>query len=259
MASTGSRVQDDVRHLGTIVGDPRQGLIVALSTSSVFDDTSLVRSYWERDSADIDSGFQGHLYTGPDDIFAVNMSRNDDGAIDMVETALDANAEIWAATTGIRLCTSGSRLILACARERSGCAPHPRLSWHVAPLTETAAAEYRLGTGAFLAFVLDLTTLSLLTRDDRQAQTFSDQARLTSLLMDKTRAMALLQNHDVPRAQSWGFTSESWRSSGQMIPSAGRYVFKPAGGAAGIGVHYEHGDGSTEFVKANEASGSLGG
>src|SRR5680860_298184 len=101
MARTGLR--EDIRHLGTVIGDPDADRIVAVSTSGVFNDTTLVHAFWGASPSDIDSGMQGHLYAGPDDVFAIRMPHATAAAIALVSSSLDANAEIWAGLTGIRL------------------------------------------------------------------------------------------------------------------------------------------------------------
>jgi len=265
MADGGFRTGDDVTHLGTVVGEAGRGRIVALATSGVFDDPALVWAFWNRDAADIDSGIQGHLYTRPEDVFVVRMPRADDDAIASIAAALDVNAQIWATATGIRLASARSRLLMACAVGRSGTGPlAPHLTWHVGALSDAAALHFRSGNGALLAFVLDRATLERLNLDPPDA-VLSEQAATTSRFMDKNEAMRALQAIGVPAAQSWGFTPETWRRTGRrLLPADGRYVFKPSGGAAGIGVFFDPGSGSTaraieDHVGALQGTGQLPG
>ena len=242
MARTGYR--GDTRHLGTVVGDPDRPRIIAVSTSGVFHDDTLVRTFWGTDPSAIDSGIQGHLYAGPDDIFVVRIPEGTGPSINLLASALDANADIWAALTGIRLATSRSRIVLASDRARVTSLALPgTMSWHVGTLTDAAAAQYTAGHGSLLAFVLDETTLRPLgPAHDRLTQ----QARTTSMLMDKNRAMEILQRNAVPSAQTFALTSGAdLARSLREIPRVGRYVFKPAGGAAGIGVYRGAGTGAS--------------
>ena len=57
-------MKDGVNHLGLIIGDKDQDRIIAVATSSVFDDASLTRIFWKIENTSMDSGFQGHLYSG---------------------------------------------------------------------------------------------------------------------------------------------------------------------------------------------------
>ncbi|KFF60503.1 hypothetical protein JF66_03875 [Cryobacterium sp. MLB-32] len=250
----GTRTASDTRHLGTLVGDgPLAGgapgaRIIALSTCAVFSDTSLLRTYWRTDPGGIDSGIQGHLYTSPDDTFIVRMPRDTRRAVDHLSRCLAANAEIWASLTGIRLATCDSRVVLAAdhASVATTRLP-PTMSWQVGTLAEAAAAEYRSGNGSLLAFVLDEQTADALgVRDARLLR----QARLTSLLMDKNHAMTLLERSGVPAAHTYALTEAEWLA-GRLrdVPEHNRYVFKPAGGAAGIGVFFDaqHGSSMSEI------------
>jgi len=265
MTDGGFGTRDDVTHLGTVVGDADRGRIIALATSGVFDDPALVRAFWNRDATDIDSGLQGHLYTRPEDVFVVRIPRADDVAISLLAAALDVNAHIWAAATGISLASSRSRLVMACTVARSGTGPlAPHLTWHVGALADAAARQFRAGNGALLAFVLDRAVLERLNLETIDAA-LSEQAATTSRFMDKNESMRALQAIGVPTAESWGFTPETWRRTGpHLLPPDGRYVFKPSGGAAGIGVFFDRGSGSTARAIENhivslEATGRLPG
>ncbi|KGJ77536.1 hypothetical protein GY21_07475 [Cryobacterium roopkundense] len=229
--------------MGTVVGHAPGGLIIALSTSAVFGDASLLRTFWCTDPGGIDSGIQGHLYTSPDDIFIIRMPHDSSAAIDHLSRCLDVNAGIWAALTGISLATSQSRMVLTADHAADTAVSLPGdMSWHVGTLSDAAAAHYRAGSASLLAFVLDeefARTLGVL--DDPLAS----QARATSVLMDKNNAMEVLRSSGVPIPRTLTLTRNEWRARHlEDLPSSGRYVFKPAGGAAGIGVYFHPGSGS---------------
>ena len=202
----------DVDHLGVLVGDPAADRVVALSTASVFADHSLLRTYWHADPTTIDSGLQAHLYTRPDDVFVVNAPP---AALGTVSAAVDVNAEIWRRLTGMELASSRSRIVLAPA------------------VLHAAAAYYRAGAVAFLAFVLDDALAGELRIDD---SALLRQARATTRLMDKNVAMGVLAAHDVPRPVTHCWDDRTSPSQLDALPDGPSYVFKPAGGAAGIGV-----------------------
>ena len=97
--------RDDVRHLGTFVGGGAHR-IVALSTSAVFGDASLTRTYWGVRGDELDSGFQGHLYTRPGDVLVIRVPDGDERQAAMALAAIEVNRELWAQLRSVELCSS---------------------------------------------------------------------------------------------------------------------------------------------------------
>jgi ATP-grasp domain len=236
----------DVRHLGTIVGHPTSDRIIAVSTSVVFKDESLPRSFWGLDGAAIDSGFQGHMYTRPRDVQVVSVRGDDDDVPQMVMTAIGVNYELWKSLAGVELLPPTGRLVVASDHPSPSVDALPEnLTWHVGSLIDAAVARFRNTGESFLAFVLDNRLAKLLGLRDRGYAALIDQARATSLLMDKNVAMQALEDHAVDCARTYSVDDEG--DVGRVmsrIPPTGRYVFKPAGGAAGIGLYGNRGRGA---------------
>jgi len=245
MALNGYPELEDVDHLGTVIGHPTADRIIAVSTSEVFDDRSLLQTFWGKDATEIDSGIQGHLYTRPRDVLVLRLPRTDETALAQVFTALNRNSEIWQSLTGLQLATSRSRLVFSRSGATRAVLP-PNASWHTGTLSDAAAAQYQQGRGSVLAFVLNQATLQRLGVIDAD---LSSQAEMTSLLMDKNATMELLHAGQVPIAPTRRYTPRTWFEHGcRDLPDTGRYVFKPAGGAAGIGVFAPGPDGATSVA-----------
>lgn len=246
MQPTEIALKADVNHLGVLVGDPHSDRIIAVATSVVFADRSLPQTFWGIDDTAIDSGFQGHIYTRPNDILVVRVPSNDDTIPQMVVTAISVNYDIWKFLTGIQLSSAASRIVLASDHPSrpSACLPD-NLTWHVGGLLDAAATRYRNTGETFLAFVLNNQVAGMLDLRHKGGGALMDQARTTSLLMDKNVAMQVLQANKVDCAKTYP-VNEDTDLDGTLssIPSAGRYVFKPAGGAAGIGVFSNKGCGA---------------
>ena len=238
----------DVSHLGVLVGDPHSDRIIAVATSVVFEDRSLPQTFWGIDDTAIDSGFQGHMYTRPNDILVVRVPSNDDTIPQMVMTAINVNYEIWKSLTGIRLSSAASRIVLASddPSQPPACLPE-NLTWHVGGLLDAAATRYRNTRETFLAFVLNNHVAGMLDLHHQgSGPPLIDQARTTSLLMDKNVAMQVLQDNKVDCAKTYPVNEDTdLDRTLSSIPSAGCYVFKPAGGAAGIGVFSNNGCGAS--------------
>jgi hypothetical protein len=103
----------DVNHLGVLIGNRHSERIVALSTSDVFINRLLIPSLWGKGNEAIDSGFQAHLYTRPEDIFVVRVQSNDFSAVEKVQAAIGQNCVIWDSLAGIRIASPKSSIALA--------------------------------------------------------------------------------------------------------------------------------------------------
>jgi hypothetical protein len=254
---TDEAARDDVRHLGTLVGGSANR-IVALSSSAVFLDRSLTLTYWGTDEHAIDSGFQGHLYTRPDDVLVIRLPDGDERAVARALTAIEANRDVWARLTSIGLSSRRDPVVAASDHPRPKHAPQS-VAWHVGGLLEAAVDRHRRNGEALLAFVLDRR----LSRALGLRGALGERARVTSLLMDKNVAMRLLQDKGVECARTLTFDrGTDYDVELARLRSSGRYVFKPAGGAAGIGVFDDGGRGATvdrlrDHIRAQEGEGRL--
>lgn len=155
-------------------------------------------------------------------------------AEERVRLALDVSARLWRNSVGIEIFHPDGRLILA----SGDAAPRPPASiWFHGGLIEAASHCFNEGGGGLLAFVLHTRLLRSLKLDLAEMDLWRDRARATTLLMDKNAAMEALQGQEVPCARTWTVNDivETARLF-EVLPADGRFVFKPAGGAAGIGV-----------------------
>ena len=235
--------RSDTDHLGVVVGRQDGPRIVALATSAVFSEPSLLRTYWHTDAAHLDSGIQAHLYTRPQDILVVKVP---DGAADparRIGAALDANAAVWRRHAGIELATSGSRIVLV-----TGSGPPvvrsavPSTTWFHGTLIDAVAETWASGVGSVLAFVLSEEFLDRLPPSAADLD-LARRARVVSQLMDKNVAMGILAAGGVDCPLTVVHPAVDG-SSDLHLPEGLRYVFKPAGGAAGVGVFTDNGRGA---------------
>ena len=239
--------ETDVSHLGVLIGDPSSDRIIAVSTSAVFEDGSLPQKFWGIDGTAIDSGFQGHMYARSNDILVVRVPSNDDAIAESVTTAIDVNYEIWKSLTGIQLSSMASQIILVSDNTLPPTACLPvNCTWHVGSLLDAAVTRYHSTRETFLAFVLNNKIADMLGLRDQGTSVLLEHARKKSLLMDKNSAMRLLQSSGIDCARTYSVNEDTKLVYAlSAIPSSGRYVFKPAGGAAGIGVFSNDGRGAS--------------
>lgn len=226
---------DDVAHLGVLVGATDRSRVVALGTSDVFHDPTLLRTFWDTDGAHLDSGVQAHLYTRPGDSFVARVPA-EPGAAELFVSALDANHAIWRDLTGVELASSASRVVLATGSDSIALpGTASSVQWHAGSLHDAVVAEWAAGGVAVLAFVLDEDLLTRLGVP-ADAELFR-RARLQARLMDKNHAMSFLAGAGAACARTYPFEASAALSADlARLPPDRRYVVKPAGGAAGIGV-----------------------
>lgn len=239
----------DVDHLGPVIGDQEKPRIVALGTSSVFSDTSLCRSFWDTEATDLDNGIQAHLYTRPDDVLVVQVPAAAQDPQGRLAVALDANCAIWRRLCGVELASSASRVVLATGPRRPLDAPLeerlPSGAWFHGSMFEAVRAIAAEGDWSVLAFVCDERLVTALGVHGAADAALTHHGRTVSTLMDKGEAMTLLHAIGVPSAWSRTFLARDVDSVAGALDEGRRYVFKPTGGAAGIGVFTHEGGGAS--------------
>lgn len=241
------QVHTEVNHLGVLIGDPNVGRIIAVSTSEVFADRSIIQTYRKVASKTIDSGFQGHLYTEPNDIFVVRVPIAKEDTLQKVTTTIWVNHELWSSLTGIQLVSPTSQIVLASdySGKRIDSLPG-NIKWHQGSLLDTATAHYKESNSAFLAFTFNDRVANMLGLSHQINNALFKKAETTTLLMNKNMAMQVLQQNRVNCAKSYTFNKNSYTYRDLInIPTFVNYVFKPAGGAAGIGVFTNKGQGAS--------------
>ena len=230
--------KNDVRHLGVLVGSKTADRIIAVSTLSVFEDSSLLQTFWDLENTSIDSGFQGHIYTRFNDILIVHVPYQDDSILKLVTKSIDINYQIWKSLTGIELSSAASRIILT--SPKSGQYKErllENITWYIGSLLDAAVNRHLKNGEALLAFVLNNRLTKILQQASPEFIFLNEQCQITSFLMDKNNAMQVLQDNGVCCAKTYLFNEGTDMDSFlYQIPDSINYIFKPAGGAAGIGV-----------------------
>lgn len=246
---------DDLEHLGVTIGDPTHGRIIALSTSAVFRDPSLFRKYWNTEGSRLDNGLQAHLYTRPEDTFVIQVATGALETAHRLAVAIDTNSTIWRRLLDADLATSTSRVMLVSGdgtRPPNSAGQPPTMTWFPGNMLDALVAAAVEDLAAVLAFVLDDNLLARLSIDISANTDLARRARTVSQLMDKNAAMSLLTSHGIPAARTYTFEASDDPHSIDKLPQndAARYVFKPACGAAGIGVFMDRGRGAEVQVLA---------
>ena len=226
-------------HLGILLGDANSDRIIAVSTSAVFQDRTLLPNYWGIESNSIDTGFQGHMYSRPNDILVIQAPFYQNDSLEILTTSLDLNHRIWKSLTGLELATGSSRIIVASNQNCQPSSMPPNVSWHEGSLTEAAVKRHVEFGESIIAFVFDRPFFQLLQKsklnDDHNGD-LRRRSEICSLLMDKNSVAELLQKHKVPCPITFPMNHKTDLTEGIKRSPIGRFIFKPAGGAAGIGV-----------------------
>ncbi len=238
MYHTNPSSKSDLRHLGVLIGSPVARRIIAVSTSMVFHDSSLLQTFWGIEQTTIDSGFQGHIYTRQNDVLIVQVPGNDDTIPNMVASSINVNYRIWKSLTGIELSSADNYIVIVSGHAPKSYANLPaNITWYKGSLPDAAISRYLSNDEALLAFVLDERFRTLPEKNQPGWIFPEEQARTASLLMDKNYALHLFGVNQIPCAKTYFFNKKiNTNEVLSLIPYSHKYVFKPAGGAAGIGV-----------------------
>lgn len=239
--------ESDILHLGLLVKGQEPGRIIGLSTSEVFSDSTLLPLFWNKEPRAIDSGFQAHLYTRSGDCFVVRVPRLDEEVVHKTSNAIRCNHLIWKHFTGIELATPQCKIALVSDIP----ATHPlkvdtNFSFHSGSMLDAVTTLYlQLGCG-LLPFVINNRLLKSLQRQSSTKNTdIAEVSDSVSLLMDKNLATDLLKNHRIRIPQTILFEKgDSLSGKISTLLNGCKYAFKPSGGAAGIGLYSNNGQGA---------------
>jgi len=228
----------DVNHLGVVIGDKSASRIIALSTSGVFIDNSLIPNFWASDNFAVDSGFQGHLYTREQDILVLKTPSLKLQDIEKVRASITLNSKIWDFFTGTSLAGADSPIILVSDDIYSKGIKFPdNIFRYTGNMNEAAKWQFISSKSSYLAFIFNRETLQQIGIYNHLHSNHKKAANSISLLMDKNECMQLLQKEVTCCAQSYPINESATASAIiNNIPTDRSYVFKPSGGAAGIGL-----------------------
>lgn len=225
-----------VSHLGVTIGNEQQGRIIALPTSEVFHNQELIPSFLNVLPANLDNGFQAHLYTAPSDTLVVYLHHVNNFLTEHALNCLKVNADIWKTLTGIQL--ARNNLVIAFQQKSVSTAQIPSgIQLCQGSLLQVAIKEAEETGKALVAFVFNEVLLKKSGISFPKNSSVWDYAKSTTMLMDKNSSIQLLQKNGVPTPVTY-FSPEI-----KNMDKTLKYVFKPSGGAAGLGVYLNEGKG----------------
>jgi hypothetical protein len=224
-----------ISHLGITFGNEDRGRIIALPTSEVFGDSSLIPSLLQVSPASLDNGFQAHMYTCSSDTLVVSLPDLNETLIQHTKECIAANSEIWQTLTGINLVNEN----VVIASNQESAAASNGLQIMRGSLLEVAVNAATDTGKALVAFVLNENFLQKYPMHCTADYLIRVYAQTTGLLMDKNKTMQLLKKNHVAAPVTY-FSGKNEKS----IDKALKYVYKPSGGAAGLGVYLNEGRGA---------------
>lgn len=229
----------NISHLGISFGNESNGRIIALSTSGVFFDQKLISSFLHVTPSSLDNGFQAHLYTTASDTLVVYIKDVDDLIIQQAVNCIAVNADIWKTLTGISLVKNDVVIAYNSKSTYSGNIP-PGIHLRKETLMKVAVRVAQEEEKALVAFVFNEHFFQESALNFPKNSLLRKYAETTSLLMDKNKTIQLFQNNNVPVPVTY-FSEEQELAMDKTC----RYVFKPSGGAAGLGLYSNEGKGAT--------------
>lgn len=230
-------MENELIHCGFLIGDQEKNRIVAVSTSSVFDDDQLLNTYWKTDSDSIDSGFQGHIYTRSNDILVIRIPDFSELAVQLSLSAIDEAKYIWEFLTGIELISSKGQITISGNFISTPKATKSNIHYFNGSLNEAAKNEFNTGDNSLIAFVLNSKLIRSFQSSNQLTSELIKIAQTNTILMDKNKTMAILQENGVRCAKTYLIDeSHPLENLLEKLSPKKKWIFKPSGGAAGIGV-----------------------
>lgn len=231
--------ENESNHLGTLIADSNLKRIIALSTSDVFFDKSLIYNFWKIDSTNIDNGFQAHLYTKEDDILVVRIPFVDDSVVQKVSIAIRVNYDIWNRLIGATILSHEDSIVLVSDHTCPNSIVLPKnFSWYQGEFFEAAASLFKNSAYSLLAFTFSKQVLKTLDIYSSLGDDIKNIAHDISSFMDKNSTFELFQKGKVDSPKTCLFTENKFLNTNlDHLFTANSYVFKPSGGAAGIGIY----------------------
>ena len=226
-----------ISHLGVTFGYENKGRIIALPTSEVFSDSLLIPAFLNVPPTSLDNGFQAHMYTGSSDTLVVSLPDLDEILLQRTKECITANSEIWKTLTGINLAKENVIIAYSHKKPSAGFAPKG-IQLRQGSLFDVAVKVASETGKALVSFVFNKHFLKKSGLGFSPENPIWKFAETTDLLMDKNKTMQLLKKNHVPMPVTY-FSGNKVKSPDKTC----KYVFKPSGGAAGLGVYLNEGRG----------------
>ena len=229
----------NISHLGVSFGNESNGRIIALPTSEVFYNKKLISSLLHVPPSSLDNGFQAHLYSDTSDTLVVYIQDVDELLIRQTANNISVNADIWKTLTGISLATDN--VVIASNSKKTFPGSFPKgINLREGTLIKVAVRIAGEERKAISAFVYNEHFLEESGLNFPKNSLLRKYAETTSLLMDKNKTIQLLQKNNVPVPFTWFSGKQQY-----LVNKASKYVFKPSGGAAGLGLYSNEGKGAS--------------
>jgi len=236
----------EVNHLGVLIGNHYKYKIIALSTADVFIDKLLIPTFWKKNNESIDSGYQAHLYSSKNDILVLRVPTNENQVCEKVSIAIGQNFEIWRFMTGIYLSSSEDKIVLVSDLTPPNSAYFPQnISWFQGNMHNAVLSLLKQTKFSFLAFTFNSQVVNMLSQYFPIGDEIKNIAKSVTTLMDKNSALKLFQKSTLKCPKTYFFDERSdFPFDLSSVHPSKLYVFKPAGGAAGIGLYNNNGLGA---------------
>lgn len=239
-------------HLGVLVNPPGKEMLVGLISSEVFLDKDLPRSFLNREAESFDEGFQVQLYCRRNDRLCIQVNtdvNSDPGTtLQLINASLDANCRIWKEIAGLSI---GPGKILVSTVTAIPGSQH-RTAWKQGSMKQAITHEFNRGGYRWRCPVLTPELVEGLILCPEEKLFLRQLAASTALLMNKNEALKALRESGIAVPRTYFMDRHSYEAVLEELPRNLNYVFKPAGGAAGVGVFPEGAGGaSPEKIKAH--------
>jgi hypothetical protein len=233
---------------GIVIGNTKPPRIFSLSTSSQMQDPEGSDRTLGRSIITTDKGYQMHLYTQEQDQLIVRIPPQAISleALQLVDSAIRANQQIWNYFAKRKLCGS-SQVIVVCESSdvswlQSGKEAIDQFNFHEGTLDQISKELFLENGGQIVLPIISEDRI----RGIQIEPSLDSVAAWVSTLNDKNRAIPILKRSGirVPETYTVDDPSEITNALSQLN-SKKKYVFKLAGAVASIGMFTNNDQGCT--------------
>ncbi|GAB3224100.1 ATP-grasp domain-containing protein [Algoriphagus aestuariicola] len=222
-------------HLGILISGEKSGKVIGMPTSEVYADPHLIHQLLQVPKHHLDNGIQAQIYAGPEDTLVVFYPHVDEKLAASLSQNLKVNSSIWNDLTGINIHPKKTLLAF------DSCEKMPELKVLNIELRKGSLLEACIEKSAdsqqsLVGFIFSSGFQQSLQNKIPLPAGLALLAAQTDFLMNKNSAMPFLKAAGLSTANTYIFNRSKFSLSQLKGLETQEYVFKPAGGAAGLGL-----------------------
>lgn len=215
-----------------------------MATSEVYSDPMLISKHHKIPKYHLDNGIQAQLYTDQEDALVVFFPNINEKLLERLSHSLRINTSIWKNLTGISI--QPKEVVIAYdSMDASPKSINASITIRKGSLLEVSLEKMEETGKSILGFVLSSGFQRELSKKIPHSTVFKKLSDTTDFFMNKNLALTFLSKAGIPVPKTHTFKSSGFCISMLNDLGEGKFILKPAGGAAGLGLFPNGGNGAS--------------